>query len=228
MRDIIHKPNNKRKLEAYIRILEKRGKLIRFGRYIFDAEALFETRYECDPARCLREASGRHFGSCCTDYSVDLEPYEKKRLEQIVRKGRKICAKKYPWILNERLFKKDKSGWYINHRKNNTCAFSVIENGRILCVVDLLAKELKLERKHYKPTTCYSWPFDCLRTEDKKIFVSVINKKNGKHLVQVTGALKCVSGSAGKPAAESLKEQLKSYLGKGIYRALMKKRSSSF
>ncbi len=224
MKTIIHKPNNKKKLNAYIRNLRKRGKLIEFGRYIFDTEALFEVRYECDPIHCLREVKGEHFGSCCTDYAVDLEPYEKKRLEEIVRKGKKICAEKYPWVLKEKLFKKQKSGSFIKHRKNNTCAFSVIENGRILCVVDLLAKELKLDRKYYKPSTCYSWPFDCLRTEDKRIFVSVINKNNGKYLVQATGDLKCVSGRVGKPAAESLKEQLKAYLGDGIYKALLKKR----
>lgn len=222
MKTIIHKPNNKKKLRAYIHSQRRRGKLIEFGKYIFDAESLFEVRYDCDPIHCLREVKGEHFGSCCTDYAVNLEEYEKKRLLSIIKKGKKICAEKYPWVLSEKLFRRDRNGPFIKHRVNNTCAFSVVKEGRILCVVDLLVKEFKLSRKYYKPSICYSWPFDCVRTEDGRMYVYVINKKNGKHLVQATGELKCVSGKMGRPASESLKEQLEAYLGKKVYEKLCK------
>ncbi|HDQ26638.1 MAG TPA: hypothetical protein ENN43_07855 [bacterium] len=221
MKTIIHLPNNKKKLRSYINGLKKRGMTIEFGKYIFDAEALFYFRYECDPVHCLRELKGRHFGSCCTDYTVDLACGEAAGIYRALEKGARLCAEKFPWVLKEKILIKNRNGtFYIRHRKNNTCALSFVKDNRIFCVIDAIAEEYGLSRKKYKPSVCYSWPIECVEYNGKT-FVTVINKKNGRYLSQITGNLKCVSGKVGGAAAFSLKSHFIDYLGERVYNALI-------
>lgn len=223
MKTIIHDPINKRKFRVYLNKLRREGKLFENGRFIFDVKSLLETRYVCNPAICLKEKKGVYHGSCCTDYSVDLTKEEEGRISKIISTGKEECLKKYPWVISEKLYERNRDGsHYLKHRKNNTCVLSVIKGGVILCVLDLLAKKYKLKRAVYKPSTCFSWPFDCMRLGDK-IFVTTINGNNAKYLSQGTSSLRCVCGKEGAAAHTALVEQIKHYTGRKAYKALMKK-----
>ncbi len=222
MKTIIHDPVNKRKFKVYVNKLKKENKILEHGGFLFDTKALLDTGYTCDPRVCLKKKKGIYHGSCCTDYSVDLTKEEEKRIHKLLKIGKKECGEKYPWVLKEKLYERNRDGsHYLRHRKNNTCALSVIEGGVILCVLDLLAKKHKLKRTHYKPSTCFSWPFECMRHGDKT-FVTTINGHNSKYLSQGTAGLKCVSGKVGNAAHESLEEQIKHYTGDKAHKALLK------
>jgi hypothetical protein len=222
MKTIIHDPINKRKLGVYIKKLKKEGKIFEHGNLMFDKKSLLETRYTCDPRICLRVKNGVYHGSCCTDYSVDLTKEEENKITELLETGKKECLKKYPWVLTEKLYERNHDGsHYLRHRKNNTCALSVVKGGVILCVLDLLAKKFELNRALYKPSTCFSWPFDCMRLGDK-IFVTTINGKNSSYLSQGTSGLRCVSGLEGKAAHKALASQIKHYAGEKAHKMLLK------
>lgn len=223
MKTIIHEPINKRKAGIYLRKLEKEGKIIRHGNLLFDAKSLLETRYKCDPRICLKVKKGIYHGSCCTDYSVDLVKEEENRIRELLEAGRKECMKKYPWVIGEKLYERNRDGsHYLRHRKDNTCVLSVVKDGVILCVLDLLSKKLGLGRAHYKPSTCFSWPFDCMSIGDKT-FVTTINGENSKYLSQGTSALRCVSGKEGGAAHIALAGQIRHYAGDKAHKTLLKK-----
>ena len=226
MKTIIHPAINKRKLKVYINKLSKEGKLFEHEGLIFDTKALLETAYTCDPRICLKHKKGVYHGSCCTDFSVDLSKEEESRIHEILKIGGKEAAKNYPWVLKEKLYEKNRDGsHYLRHRKNNTCALSVVKGGIILCVLDLLAKKYKLKRTSYKPSTCFSWPFDCMHYGDRT-FVTTINGCNSKYLSQGTSGLRCVSGKEGPAAHVSLAEQITHYTGEKAHEELLKRKKS--
>ena len=226
MKTIIHPAINKKKLKTYINKLEKAGKIFEHKGLLFDTKALLETGYTCDPRICLKKKKDVYHGSCCTDYSVDLTKAEEKKIAEILKIGEKECLKNYPWVLKEKLYhnNKDKSH-YLRHRKDNSYVLSVVKGGIILCVLDLLAKKHKLKRTDYKPSICFSWPFDCMH-HGKKTFVTTINGHNAKYLSQGTSGLRCVSGKEGSAAHESLTEQIKHYTGEKAHKELMKRNLS--
>jgi hypothetical protein len=223
MKTILRKAKSKRGLKEYISILRETGHLLEFGKYIFDIKSLFYTSYACMPEVCLKKSGGYFYGSCCTDYIVDISAVEKKKIEKMLVSAKNECEKNFGWVLKEKIFKKDRKGrFYLAHRKNNTCALSVVKDGLILCVIDLLAEKYGLKRTEYKPSVCFSWPLDCIKAPGDKIFVTVINSGNGGFLKQNTGELKCVSGSCGNASADSLSEQLEKYLGQKDHAKLIK------
>jgi hypothetical protein len=220
MKTILHIPNNKAKLKQYISILRKNGGVVEFDNYIFDTYSLFHTTYECDSSKCLKLKGKKYHGCCCTDYTVDIEPKERKKLEKFIEDNKAEFAEKYPWVLKEKVFKKDKSGIYLNHRKDGSCILSVIKGKALLCLVDLISIKKGLKRTEYKPAVCYSWPLETIKV-DKKIFVTTICGHNGYYLSQQTCALGCVSGKMDVVAAFSLAEQLEKYLGKSVVHKLI-------
>jgi hypothetical protein len=224
MKSILHEAINKRNTQRYIRETEKNGGIMRSGKFIFDLQSLLGEKYECNPALCLKKKKSQYHGSCCTDYSVDLSKKEENAIRALLKKTRADCEKEFPWVLTEKVFVKNRDGsHYLEHRdKNNTCVLSVVRDGVILCVIDILVKKYGLKRTKYKPSTCFSWPFHCVRTEGK-ILVSSINNINGPAFSQDTACLPCVSGKHGKSALESLKEQFSHYLSGAEYKALLKK-----
>jgi hypothetical protein len=221
MKTILRKAKSGSRLDEYIGILRETGHLLEFGKYMFDVRSLFYTSYACRPEVCLKKRGGYYYGSCCTDYIVDISAVEKKKIEKMLASLKNECEKNYGWVLKEKIFKKDRKGrYYLAHRKNNTCTLSAVKDGLILCVIDLLAEKSGLKRADFKPSVCFSWPLDCIKSGDR-VFVTVINSGNGIFLKQNTGELKCVSGSCGSASADSLSEQLEKYLGKKDHAKLL-------
>jgi len=225
MHNIIHRPINRRKFAVYVRKLEKAGKLFRYKKFVFDLESMMSVNYACDPGLCLKVTDGHYHGSCCTDYSVDLSHGEKLALISLLEKSIHECAVKYPWLLTGKIFKRNRNKThYLAHRPEGPCVFGKIEGNRILCIVDLLCAKLKLKRTMYKPSTCFSWPFELIDMEnsEKEVFVTFINAVNAKYMSQDTACLKCVSGQHGAPAYISMKSEIEHYTGKKAYKAMLK------
>lgn len=221
MKSIIHPAINKRNVKAYVNKLKKEGKIFEHDNLLFDTKSLLDTTYKCDSKICLKIKKGVYYGSCCTDYSVDLKKAEEKKIAELLKIGEKICAKDYPWVLKERLYERNRDkSHYLRHRKDKSCVLGVVKDGVILCILDILAKKHKLKRTEYKPSVCFSWPFDCVR-HGKKILVTTINGHNAKYLSQNTAGLRCVSGKEGKAAHTALTEQLIHYTGEKAHKALI-------
>ncbi len=199
--------------------------LFKYGKYVIDIESMTKVNFACSPDLCLKVKNGRYYGSCCTDYLVDVALSEQLALVKLLERSIDICAKKYPWLLKKKIFKKNKKGvYYLTHKENGACVFGKTRGNKIFCVVDLLCEELKLDRKKYKPSTCFSWPFELIDMEnkEKETFVTFINAMNAKYMSQDTACLKCVSGRYGRPAYLSMKNEIIHYTGQKTYSAMLK------
>ncbi|MFP4467196.1 MAG: DUF3109 family protein [Candidatus Goldiibacteriota bacterium] len=222
---------NKKAALRFVKELEDRGELFRAGDVDIDMRNIIKRRFACEPLRCINKKNCRKKDdSCCSDHGVMTTPEETKNIMKLMKKYRKEAAEIMPPSFRpEKGFTPDESYEGMSHtiKKNNkgSCYFSFHDpHGRILCVIEHLCRQKKLNSLAYKPVWCYMWPMAFLKYAKDRYLLTVycMDTKEIFRMTKSEVKFDCVNNpdKQGPRFYEAEKRVIEHVFGKKFYRLI--------
>lgn len=168
----------------YVGSLAERGLLVTIDGVMVDAQTMFETRFHCDTVKCAALNRNPADESCCTHYTVEITPDEKRRIVDQAPAVIDFLSRNDPSRVGpdrdiESFFQAEHSVHLA--KEQSRCSFSWRDlNGKLWCGLHSLALERGLPLAAIKPMACILFPLVVYRFENGELLLTASSRDTEK------------------------------------------------